>query len=64
MIGVNVSVPAPMAMFPFSGWADSFFGDLPMQGRAGVHFYIPAQSHDVALVRDRRRGHLEKITNG
>ncbi|HEX2099397.1 MAG TPA: CoA-acylating methylmalonate-semialdehyde dehydrogenase, partial [Candidatus Synoicihabitans sp.] len=39
MIGVNVGVPAPMAMFPFSGWNESFFGDLHMQGRAGVWFY-------------------------
>jgi malonate-semialdehyde dehydrogenase (acetylating)/methylmalonate-semialdehyde dehydrogenase len=39
MIGVNVGVPAPMSMFPFSGWGESFFGDLHMQGRAGVQFY-------------------------
>ncbi len=39
MIGVNVGVPAPMSMFPFAGWNDSFFGDLHMQGRAGVQFY-------------------------
>ncbi len=39
MIGINVGVPAPMSMFPFSGWNQSFFGDLHMQGRAGVQFY-------------------------
>ena len=39
MIGINVGVPAPMAMFPFSGWNESFFGDLHMQGRTGVLFY-------------------------
>ncbi len=39
MIGINVGVPAPMSMFPFSGWNESFFGDLHMQGRAGVQFY-------------------------
>jgi len=39
MIGINVGVPASMAMFPFSGWNESFFGDLHMQGRAGVLFY-------------------------
>ena len=39
MIGINVGVPAPMAMFPFSGWNESFFGDLHMQGRSGVLFY-------------------------
>jgi malonate-semialdehyde dehydrogenase (acetylating)/methylmalonate-semialdehyde dehydrogenase len=39
MIGVNVGVPAAMAPFPFSGWGESFFGDLHMQGREGVFFY-------------------------
>jgi malonate-semialdehyde dehydrogenase (acetylating)/methylmalonate-semialdehyde dehydrogenase len=27
-IGINLGVAAPMAHFPFSGWKDSFFGDL------------------------------------
>jgi malonate-semialdehyde dehydrogenase (acetylating) / methylmalonate-semialdehyde dehydrogenase len=39
MIGVNVGVPAPMAVFPFTGWNQSFFGDLHIQGREGFHFY-------------------------
>ncbi len=39
MIGINVGVPAPMAWFPFSGWNQSFFGDLHMQGVEGVQFY-------------------------
>jgi malonate-semialdehyde dehydrogenase (acetylating)/methylmalonate-semialdehyde dehydrogenase len=39
MIGVNVGVPAPMAWFPFTGWNQSFFGDLHIQGVEGVHFY-------------------------
>lgn len=38
-IGVNIGVAAPMAYFPFSGWNDSFFGDLHAQGRHGVEFY-------------------------
>ncbi len=39
MIGVNVAVPAPMAWFPFTGWKQSFFGDLHIQGTEGVQFY-------------------------
>jgi malonate-semialdehyde dehydrogenase (acetylating)/methylmalonate-semialdehyde dehydrogenase len=39
MIGVNIGVPAPMAWFPFTGWNESFFGDLHIQGRESVHFY-------------------------
>jgi malonate-semialdehyde dehydrogenase (acetylating)/methylmalonate-semialdehyde dehydrogenase len=38
-IGVNIGVAAPMAFFPFSGWNDSFFGDLHAQSRHGVEFY-------------------------
>ncbi|MEM9417969.1 MAG: CoA-acylating methylmalonate-semialdehyde dehydrogenase [Planctomycetota bacterium] len=39
MIGINVGVPAPMAWLPFTGWNQSFFGDLHIQGTEGVHFY-------------------------
>lgn len=38
-IGINIGVAAPMAFFPFSGWNDSFFGDLHAQSRHGVEFY-------------------------
>lgn len=39
MVGVNVGVPAPVAFFPFSGWKNSFFGDLHALGKDAVHFY-------------------------
>ena len=39
MLGINVGVPAPMALFSFSGWNQSFFGDLHVQGIEGVMFY-------------------------
>lgn len=38
-IGVNIGVAAPMAYFPFSGWNDSFFGDLHAQAHHGIEFY-------------------------
>jgi malonate-semialdehyde dehydrogenase (acetylating)/methylmalonate-semialdehyde dehydrogenase len=38
-IGINIGVAAPMAFFPFSGWKDSFFGDMPAQGRDAIEFY-------------------------
>src|ERR1700732_85266 len=38
-IGINIGVAAPMAYFPFSGWKDSFFGDMHGQGRDSVEFY-------------------------
>jgi len=39
MVGINVGVPATMAMFPFTGWGASFYGDLHIQGREAVQFY-------------------------
>ncbi len=39
MVGINIGVPATMAMFPFTGWDESFYGDLHIQGREGVQFY-------------------------
>jgi malonate-semialdehyde dehydrogenase (acetylating)/methylmalonate-semialdehyde dehydrogenase len=39
MIGINVGVPAPMSLFPFSGWKQSFFGDLHVQSHEGLDFY-------------------------
>lgn len=39
MVGINIGVPAPTALFPFSGWNDSFFGDLHVQGQEGIAFF-------------------------
>jgi malonate-semialdehyde dehydrogenase (acetylating) / methylmalonate-semialdehyde dehydrogenase len=39
MLGVNIGVPAPMTLFSFSGWNQSFFGDLHVQGVEGMLFY-------------------------
>jgi malonate-semialdehyde dehydrogenase (acetylating) / methylmalonate-semialdehyde dehydrogenase len=39
MLGVNIGVPAPMAFFPFSGYKDSFYGDLHANGTDGIEFY-------------------------
>ncbi len=39
MVGVNVGVPAPMGFFAFSGWKESFYGDLHANGKDGVMFF-------------------------
>jgi malonate-semialdehyde dehydrogenase (acetylating) / methylmalonate-semialdehyde dehydrogenase len=39
MIGVNIGVAAPVAFFPFSGWKDSFLGDLHAHGTDAVDFF-------------------------
>jgi malonate-semialdehyde dehydrogenase (acetylating)/methylmalonate-semialdehyde dehydrogenase len=39
MVGVNIGVAAPVAFFPFTGWKDSFLGDLHAHGGDAVEFY-------------------------
>ncbi len=39
MIGVNIGVAAPVAFFPFSGWKDSFLGDVHAHGGDGIDFF-------------------------
>ncbi|OGO26356.1 MAG: methylmalonate-semialdehyde dehydrogenase (acylating) [Chloroflexi bacterium RBG_16_54_11] len=38
-IGINIGVAAPMAFFPFSGWKESFFGDMHGQGMDAIEFF-------------------------
>ena len=38
-VGINIGVAAPIAYFPFSGWKDSFFGDLHGQAIDAVDFF-------------------------
>jgi malonate-semialdehyde dehydrogenase (acetylating)/methylmalonate-semialdehyde dehydrogenase len=39
MVGINVGIPVPVGMFPFSGHKNSFFGDLHCLGKDGYRFY-------------------------
>jgi malonate-semialdehyde dehydrogenase (acetylating)/methylmalonate-semialdehyde dehydrogenase len=39
MVGVNIGVAAPVAFFPFSGWKDSFLGDVHAHGPDAVEFF-------------------------
>lgn len=39
MLGINLGVPAPVAFYAFSGWKNSFYGDLHTNGKDGVYFY-------------------------
>ncbi len=43
MVGVNVGIPVPISVFPFSGHKNSFFGDLHVLGKDGVAFYTEAK---------------------
>jgi malonate-semialdehyde dehydrogenase (acetylating)/methylmalonate-semialdehyde dehydrogenase len=39
MVGINVSIPVPVAWHSFGGWKDSRFGDTSMYGPEGIRFY-------------------------
>ncbi len=39
MVGINISVPVPMAFHCFGGWKRSLFGPLHVHGPDGVRFY-------------------------
>jgi malonate-semialdehyde dehydrogenase (acetylating)/methylmalonate-semialdehyde dehydrogenase len=42
-VGVNVGLAAPVALFPFSGMKDSFFGMLHTQGQEAVRFFTESK---------------------
>lgn len=39
MVGINVGIPVPVGIFPFSGHKNSFFGDLHCLGKDGYRFF-------------------------
>jgi len=39
MVGINVSIPVPLAFHSFGGWKQSLFGDHHIHGPEGVRFY-------------------------
>lgn len=47
-VGINIGIAAPMAFFPFSGWKDSFFGDLHGQGLDAIRFFTEKK---VSIIR-------------
>ena len=42
-VGINVGIVAPVALFPFSGMKDSFFGVLHTQGQEAVRFFTESK---------------------
>lgn len=61
MIGINVGVPAPMAWFPFTGWNQSFFGDLHIQGTESVHFYTRQKMTLTRWFRSADESHADPV---
>ncbi|MDN5978555.1 CoA-acylating methylmalonate-semialdehyde dehydrogenase [Acidipropionibacterium jensenii] len=56
MLGINLGVPAPVAYFSFSGWKDSFFGDLHANGKDSVEFY----THRKVVTAQYKQGRYNK----
>lgn len=44
MIGINVTIPVPVAYHTFGGWKRSLFGDIAMHGAENVHFYTRSKT--------------------
>jgi malonate-semialdehyde dehydrogenase (acetylating)/methylmalonate-semialdehyde dehydrogenase len=44
MVGINVGIPVPISVFPFSGHKNSFFGDLHIMGRDGIMFFTETKA--------------------
>ncbi len=44
MVGINVGIPVPVSVFPFSGRKKSFFGDLHTLGKDGIRFFTEVKS--------------------
>lgn len=38
-VGINVPIPVPLPFFSFTGWKNSFYGDLHAYGKQAVRFY-------------------------
>ncbi|RDV26193.1 methylmalonate-semialdehyde dehydrogenase (CoA acylating) [Alteromonas aestuariivivens] len=43
-VGVNVPIPVPLPFFSFTGWKNSFFGDLHAYGKQAVRFYTETKT--------------------
>jgi malonate-semialdehyde dehydrogenase (acetylating)/methylmalonate-semialdehyde dehydrogenase len=61
MIGINVGVPAPMAWFPFTGWNQSFFGDLHIQGNEAIFFYTQQKVTMTRWFESSQESHVDPV---
>jgi len=54
MVGVNVGIPVPVGIFPFTGHKQSFFGDLHVLGKDGLRFYTETKAVTTKWFEDNK----------
>ena len=59
MVGINVGIPVPVGMFPFTGHKQSFFGDLHVLGKDGVRFYTQPKVITSKWFNDEEKKHTK-----
>ncbi|MFW5727800.1 MAG: CoA-acylating methylmalonate-semialdehyde dehydrogenase [Spirochaetia bacterium] len=64
MVGINVGIPVPIGVFPFSGHKKSFFGDLHTLGKDGVRFFTETKCVTSRWFDPDERGELNEGTWG
>ena len=57
MVGVNVGIPVPVGIFPFTGHKQSFFGDLHVLGKDGVRFFTETKAITTKWFDDEEKMH-------
>ena len=43
-VGINLPIPVPLPFFSFTGWKNSFFGDLHAYGKQAIQFYTETKT--------------------
>jgi len=43
-LGINIPIPVPLPFFSFTGWKNSFYGDLHAYGKQAVRFYTETKT--------------------
>lgn len=59
MVGINVGIPVPVGIFPFSGHKNSFFGDLHAHGKDAIRFYTESKTVTARWFSEEETAHVD-----
>lgn len=51
-VGINVPIPVPLPFFSFTGWKNSFYGDLHAYGKQAIRFYSETKTITARWLED------------